>query len=321
MSYERGASLATLRHRATMLAAVRAFFAARGVLEVETPALSSAGATDPALESIVARARALGSPQYLQTSPEFAMKRLLAERSGDIYQICRVFRDDELGRWHQPEFTLLEWYRVGWDEQRLMTEVGELVVSALAAATPASSSPRRIVRLTYAQAVSAVLGAPPEAPTAELVRRLVQRGIDVPAGLDHDAVLDLAFGTVVLASFDASAVTFVYDYPASQSALARVKPTTPPVAARFEAFCGGIELANGFHELNDAAEQRRRFVGDVEKRRAGGRHAPPLDEQLLSALSSLPDCAGVALGFDRLVALATGSSELKAVLAFAHGKS
>jgi lysyl-tRNA synthetase class 2 len=153
------------------------------------------------------------------------------------------------------------------------------------------------------------------------VRRLEQRGIDVPAGLDHDAVLDLAFGTVVLASFDASAVTFVYDYPASQAALARVKPTTPPVAARFEAFCGGIELANGFHELNDAAEQRRRFVGDVEKRRAGGRHAPPLDEQLLSALSSLPDCAGVALGFDRLVALATGSSELKAVLAFAHGKS
>jgi lysyl-tRNA synthetase class 2 len=318
MSYERGASLATLRHRATMLAAVRAFFAARGVLEVETPALSSAGATDPALEPIVATARALGSPQYLQTSPEFAMKRLLAERSGDIYQLCRVFRDDELGRWHQPEFTLLEWYRVGWDEQRLMTEVGELVVSALAAAAPASSTPRRIVRLTYAQAVNAVLGATPDAPTAELVRRLEQRGIDVPAGLDHDAVLDLAFGTLVLASFDASAVTFVYDYPASQSALARVKPTTPPVAARFEAFSGGIELANGFHELNDAAEQRRRFVADVEKRRAGGRHAPPLDEQLLGALPSLPDCAGVALGFDRLVALATGQSELKSVLAFAH---
>ena len=322
MSYERGASLATLRQRAAMVAAVRAFFAARGVLEVETPALSSAGATDPAIESIVASARSLGSPQYLQTSPEFAMKRLLAEGSSDIYQLCRVFRDDELGRWHQPEFTLLEWYRVGWDEQRLMTEVGELIETARAAATPGSASAeRRVVRLTYAQAVSAALGATPEAPTAELARLLVQQGIDVPAGLDHDGVLDLAFGTVVLASFDASAVTFVYDYPARQAALARVKPTTPAVAARFEAFCGGIELANGFHELNDAAEQRRRFVADIEKRRAGGAHVPPLDEQLLGALATLPDCAGVALGFDRLVALATGSSALGAVVAFAHGKS
>ena len=125
-------------------------------------------------------------------------------------------------------------------------------------------------------------------------------------------------GTAVLAGFDGNAVTFVYDYPASQAALARLKPTTPPVAARFEAFCGGIELANGFHELNDASEQRRRFVGDVERRRAGGRDAPPLDEQLLRALPSLPDCAGVALGFDRLVALVTGHGELKSVLAFAH---
>ena len=318
MSYERGASLETLRQRAAMLAAIRSFFAARGVLEVETPALSSSGVTDPAIESIVANARSLGAPQYLQTSPEFAMKRLLADGSGDIYQLCRVFRDDELGRWHQPEFTLLEWYRVGWDEQRLMTEVAELIGMALAAA--GASAARRIVRLTYAQALSAALGAPPDAPTAELVRLLAKQGIDVPKDLRHDAVLDLAFGTVVLRTFDASAVTLVYDYPASQAALARVKPTTPPVAARFEAFCGGIELANGFHELADAIEQRRRFVSDVATRRAAGRHAPPLDEDLLRALPSLPDCAGVALGFDRLVALATGQNELKAVLGFAHGK-
>ncbi|HET7925185.1 MAG TPA: EF-P lysine aminoacylase EpmA [Rhodanobacteraceae bacterium] len=320
MSYERGASLETLRQRAAMLAAVRAFFAARGVLEVETPALSSAGVTDPALENIVASVRSLGK-QYLQTSPEFAMKRLLAAGSGDIYQLCRVFRDDELGRWHQPEFTLLEWYRIGWDEQRLMTEVAELIEAALAAATPgAANAARRVVRLTYAQALHAVLGAPPDAPTAELVRLLTKQGIEVPDGLGHDAVLDLAFGTVVLASFDASAVTLVYDYPASQAALARVKATTPPVAARFEAFCGGVELANGFHELNDAVEQRRRFSGDIAKRRATGRHAPPLDEELLRALPSLPDCAGVALGFDRLVALATGRNELASVLGFAHAK-
>ena len=317
MSYERGASIETLRQRAAMLAAVRAFFTARGVLEVETPALSSAGVTDPAIESIFANARSLGpARQYLHTSPEFAMKRLLAAGSGDIYQLCRVFRDDELGRWHQPEFTLLEWYRVGWDEQRLMTEVAELIEAALHAATRGEA--RRVVRLTYAQAVNAVLGAGPDAPTAELVRLLTKQGIEVPAGLRHDAVLDLAFGTVVLASFDANAVTLVYDYPATQAALARVKPTTPPVAARFEAFCGGIELANGFHELNDAVEQRRRFLSDIATRRAEGRHAPPIDEELLRALPSLPDCAGVALGFDRLVALATGQNELKAVLAFAH---
>jgi elongation factor P--(R)-beta-lysine ligase len=322
VSYELGASLRTLRQRAAMLAAVRAFFAARGVLEVETPALSSAGATDPAIESIVAKARSLGaSPQYLQTSPEFAMKRLLAAGSGDIYQLCRVFRDDELGRWHQPEFTMLEWYRVGWDEQRLMSEVAELVVAALAAASlDTPSAPRHIVRLTYAQALVAAVGATPDAPTAELVVGLEKHGVDVPRDLGHDAVLDLAFGTVVLASFDARAVTLVCDYPASQAALARLKPTKPPVAARFEAFCGGIELANGFHELNDASEQRLRFVGDVAKRRAGGRDAPPIDEQLLRALPSLPDCAGVALGFDRLVALATGHGELKSVLAFAHDK-
>ncbi len=322
MAYERAASLETLRQRAAILSAVRAFFAARGVLEVETPALSSAGVTDPAIESVVASARSLGpAPQYLQTSPEFAMKRLLAAGSGDIYQLCRVFRDDELGRWHQPEFTLLEWYRVGWDEQRLMTEVAELIETALAAAGPPTESarpPRRIVRTTYAQAVAAVVGAAPDATTAELVSRLRTQRIDVPAGLAHDAVLDLAFGTVVLESFDSSAVTLVYDYPPSQAALARIKATKPPVAARFEAFCGGIELANGFHELADAAEQRRRFMADVETRRAADRRAPPLDEHLLRALPSLPDCAGVALGFDRLVALATGQDNVAAAMSFAH---
>jgi elongation factor P--(R)-beta-lysine ligase len=323
VTYERGASLGTLRQRAAMLDAVRAFFAARGVLEVETPALSSAAVTDPAIESIAASARSLGpAPSYLHTSPEFAMKRLLAAGSGDIYQLCRVFRDDELGRWHQPEFALLEWYRVGWDERRLMSEVAELIETALAAAAaPALRAPRRVVRLSYAQAVGAVLGAPPEAPTEDLIRRLTEQGIEVPAGLAHDAVLDLAFGTVVLASFDVGAVTFVYDYPASQAALARVKPSTPPVAARFEAFSGGIELANGFHELGDAVEQRRRFVSDLETRRAAGRRVPPIDEHFLQALPSLPDCAGVALGFDRLVALGTGQKEVAAVLSFAHGKT
>jgi lysyl-tRNA synthetase class 2 len=317
VTYERGASLDALRQRAAMLAAIRAFFAARGVLEVETPALSAAGVTDPAIESVIAETRSLRVPHYLHTSPEFAMKRLLAAGSGDIYQLCRVFRDDELGRWHQPEFTLLEWYRVGWDEQRLMTEVAELVASALAAATRCDAPPS--VRVTYAKALDAALGAAPDAPTPELVRRLTAQGIEVPPGLPHDAVLDLAFGTAVLTSFDATALTFVYDYPASQAALARLKPTTPRVAARFELFCGGIELANGFHELNDAVQQRRRFIAERETRLKNGRHAPPIDEQLLQALPSLPDCAGVALGFDRLVALATAQDNVAGAMSFAHG--
>jgi elongation factor P--(R)-beta-lysine ligase len=318
MAYERGATLATLRQRAAMLAAIRSFFAARGVLEVETPALSSAGITDPAIESVVAEVRSLAAPhQYLQTSPEFAMKRLLAAGSGDIYQLCRVFRDDELGRWHQPEFTMLEWYRVGWDELELMTEVAELVAVACAAAGRASAP---AVRVSYAQALEAALDVSPDAATAELERRLRSKGIDVPPGLAHDALLDLAFGTLVPATFDADTITFVYDYPASQAALARLKPTTPRVAARFEAFSHGIELANGFHELSDAAEQRRRFVAERELRIANGQHAPPLDEQLLGALGSLPDCAGVALGLDRLVALATGQDSVAAAMSFAHGR-
>jgi lysyl-tRNA synthetase class 2 len=318
MPYELSASLATLRQRAAMLAAVRAFFAARGVLEVETPALSEAGVTDPALASVVATVKSLGpAPQHLQTSPEFAMKRLLAAGSGDIYQVCRVFRDDELGRWHQPEFTMLEWYRVGWDEQRLMTEVEELVGAALAAAVAGATL--RTARVRYSDALYSTLGARPEAPTTELVQRLAARGVDVPPGLTHDAVLDLAFATRVVAGFDPTALTFVYDYPATQAALARLKPGPPPVAARFEAFSGGIELANGFHELKDAREQRRRFETERALRIREKRPAPPLDERFLAALESgLPDCAGVALGFDRLVALAAKRTDVASAMSFAH---
>ena len=322
MSYIATGSLSVLRQRAAMLAAIRAFFAARGVLEVETPALSPSGVTDPALENVTAVVNSLGgAPQYLHTSPEFAMKRLLAAGSGDIYQLCRVFRDDELGRWHQPEFTLLEWYRIGWDDEQLMTEVEALLATAVAAAGNAASSPAidGSVRTTYADAIERVLDVRPEAPTNVLVRRLEAAGIDVPQELTHDAVLDLAFGTLVVARFDPTRFTFVCDYPASQAALARIKTTEPPVAARFEVFAGGIELANGFHELTDANEQRRRFVADHAARRNAQRHVPPIDEAFLAALAAgLPDCAGVAVGIDRLVALATNQSNVAATLSFAH---
>jgi lysyl-tRNA synthetase class 2 len=316
MSYVATATLAALRRRAELLARIRAFFAARGALEVETPALSSAGVSDLALESVTAAARSLGPrTQYLHTSPEYAMKRLLAAGSGDIYQLCRVFRDDELGRWHQPEFTLLEWYRVGWDDARLMDEVDALLREVLTG----ERAVRPSVRVTYSDALERALGVAADASPERIAEELAERGIDVPRGLGPDALLDLAFASVVVPSFAPEALTFVYDYPATQAALARLKPGPPLVAARFEVFARGIELGNGFHELTDAAEQRRRFEREIDARRRAGRPAPPLDEDLLAALASgLPDCAGVAIGIDRLVALALGADGIAAALSFAH---
>ncbi len=328
MGYRRGATIEALRLRAAVLARLRAYFAGAGVLEVETPALSPAAVTDPALESVAARVASLGGTQYLHTSPEFAMKRLLAGGAGDIYQICRVFRDGELGRWHEPEFTMLEWYRVGWDDARLMGEVTALVRAALGPAPLAD----RVERLTYREAFARAVGLDPldgadGAPDAageplavRLERRLPELGIEPPPGLGAGALLDLAFGSLVVPSLRTDALTFVHDYPAAQAALARLKPTAPPVAARFELFAAGIELANGFAELTDAAEQRRRFAADQRERRAAGRPEPPIDEDFLAALEAgLPECAGVALGVDRLVALAAGATSLEAVVAFTHG--
>jgi lysyl-tRNA synthetase class 2 len=198
-----------------------------------------------------------------------------------------------------------------------MIEVDALLAAASTAA--GSAPPRRSVRVRYGDAIAAVLGVGPDAPTEDIAARLAAAGVDVPPGLPHDAVLDLALGTLVIGSFDEAALVFVYDYPASQAALARVKPGDPPVAARFEVFGGGIELANGFHELGDAAEQRRRFERDLDARRRANRELLPLDEDLLAALASgLPDCAGVAVGLDRLLALATGQRDLASVVSFAH---
>ena len=310
------ASMETLRLRADLLASIRAFFARRNVLEVETPTLSTAGCTDPNLESVTARVRALGTrDHFLATSPEYAMKRLLAAGSGDIYQLCRVYRDGELGRWHQPEFTLLEWYQVGWDEEALMTEVDELLTRLLAPHRPRSST----TRLSYHEAFHRYLKIDPgEDPTA-LANRLGNLGVNIPQGLDQDGLLDLALSTAIAPRFDPDSITFVYDYPASQAALARIKTTSPPVAARFEAFSGGLELANGYAELTDAVEQRSRFEAEQEKRRRAGLPVPPLDEDLLAALAhGLPDCSGVAVGLDRLVAVAAGLNDVAATMSFPH---
>jgi lysyl-tRNA synthetase class 2 len=313
MSWRPTATLDALRRRAAMLAAARDFFAGRGVLEVETPILSSAAVSDPQIESLATRVAGMAARSYLCTSPEYAMKRLLAAGSGDIYQICRVFRDAERGRWHNPEFTLIEWYRLGYDDAALMTEVEALVGCLLA--------PRRLEpaeRLSYSAALQRHAGVDAHgASDGDLTESARRHGVVCDADLDRDAKLDLLMGLVVGPRLGLDRPCFICDYPASQAALARLKPGLPPVAARFELYLNGIELANGFHELANAGEQRARFGQDLALRRARGQAESPLDEHLLAALAAgMPDCAGVALGFDRLVALALGAPQLADAMAF-----
>jgi elongation factor P--(R)-beta-lysine ligase len=314
MSWQPSAALIALQRRAAMLAAAREFFAKRRVLEVETPILSAAAVTDPHIESLRTQVAGMAAPAYLCTSPEYAMKRLLAAGSGDIYQICKVFRDAERGAWHNPEFTLIEWYRLGFDDAALMDEV-EMLLSYLLAPQRRLEPPERV---TYAQAMRRHAGIDAHsASDRELLQAAQGHGIDCRTELDRDAKLDLLMGLVVGPRLGRERPTFVVDYPSSQAALARLKPGLPPVAARFELYLDGIELANGFHELADAREQRARFMHDLELRHARGQAQRPVDEHLLAALSAgLPDCAGVALGFDRLVAIALGVPDLAAAMAF-----
>ena len=315
MSWRPSASLEALRRRAAMLSAARDFFARRGILEVETPILSAAAVSDPQLESLATRIAGVAHEFYLQTSPEYAMKRLLAAGSGDIYQICKVFRDAERGRWHNPEFTMIEWYRLRMDEVALMGEVEALVASLL--------EPQRHLkpaeRLSYCAALQRHAGVDAfESSDQELNAAAKAHGIVCDAELNRDATLDLLMGLIVGPKLGHDErPCFICDYPASQAALARVKPGLPAVAARFELYLDGVELANGFHELQDAAEQRARFKQDLRVRAERGLPRRPLDERLLAALQAgLPECAGVALGFDRLVALALRAAALAGAMAF-----
>lgn len=307
------AHLDALRARAVLLARVRAFFAEAGVLEVDTPILSRAGASDPALNSFRARTGD-GRLLYLHTSPEFPMKRLLAAGSGPIYQICKVFRDDERGRLHHPEFSLLEWYRPGWDEGRLMDEVAALVRLVL------ERPELPVERLSYRDLFRQRLNVDPWTASSDTLRaRALEVGISGAESLEleRDAWLDLLLSHSLEPQLGRARLTFVQDYPPSQAALARVRPGDPPVAERFELYLEGVELANGFCELIDAEEQRARFLADLAIRESRGQHCPPLDERLLAALEAgLPECAGVALGLDRLLMLAIGAHHIDEVLAF-----
>lgn len=306
----------TLIIRARLLQRIRAFFQARDVLEVETPMLSRAAVTDPHIESFVVRDPQAATPRYLHTSPEFAMKRLLAAGSGPIYQVCKVFRQGEAGRQHNPEFSMLEWYRPGFDHLQLMAEVETLLRELLEGYLDLADT----LQLSYQEAFQRYAGLDPlSASVAELQLTVQQLGIEV-SGLDahhKDPWLDLLLTHVVEPALPQDRPVFIYDYPASQAALARIRPAEPPLAERFELYLGGMELANGFHELTDAAEQRQRFEADLVHRVEVGLPTMPIDECFLAALAAgLPPSAGVALGLDRLVMLASGVKSISEVLTF-----
>lgn len=310
------ALLQALRQRAALNAMVRRFFAQREVLEVETPILSAAGNTEPNIDSFhtdFSGHRDAGARRrWLRTSPEFPLKRLLAAGVGDCYELGRVFRNGEAGGRHNPEFTMLEWYRVGWDHHRLIDETASLVQQALALVGRVATLQVIDYRTLYLQRVGV---DPFEASIAEL--RLPLAGIQIDAaGLGRDDWLDLLMTHCIQPHFDDTVMTVVHDWPASQAALARIRDDTPPRAERFELYLGPVELANGYHELGDAQEQRARFEADHLRRQARGDVLPPLDEALLAALPAMPSCAGVAVGVDRLLMAMGRTARIADVLAF-----
>jgi lysyl-tRNA synthetase class 2 len=310
------APIEALQMRARLNAMIRAFFAERGVLEVETPVLSAAGNTDPNIESFHLEysgpASAGASARWLRTSPEFPLKRLLAAGVGHCYELGRVFRNGEMGRLHNPEFTMLEWYRLGWTHHQLMDECAELVKDALRLAGRHAS----IRETSFRQLYQDQFGFDPlVAGEAELRAPLAVFDIQSD-GLGRDDWLDLLMTHLIQPSIPDNRILLVYDYPKSQAALARVRQGDVPVAERFELYLGPLELANGYRELTDSDEQRERFLCDHSRRHKRGSVEPPLDERLLQALPAMPDCSGVALGVDRLLLAMLGVDRLADVLAF-----
>jgi len=289
------ATLDVLHERANLLARIRSFFAAAEVLEVDTPVLGLYGVTEPNIDTV--EARVCGTVRHLQSSPEYFMKRLLAVGSGPIYSLGKVFRDGEKGRRHNPEFTLLEWYRPGWDERRLIAEVEALCATL-------SEQWRHPRRLTYREVFYGATGLDPHSVDLDLLRQLSARYCSGDWRNESRATcLDLLFSLVVEPTLHTGVVT-VTDYPACQAALARLAEDGEGalVARRFEVFIDGVEIGNGYFELTDAVEQRRRFEADIALRRETGKQARAADPLLLAALEAgLPDCAGVAMGVDRLL--------------------
>jgi lysyl-tRNA synthetase class 2 len=312
-----GTTQRTLQLRAQLLAEARAFFAERQVLEVDTPLLVGHAVSDPHLQSAAVQLPGRKGNLYLISSPEYAMKRLLAAGSGDIYQMSHVFRGDESGRLHNAEFMLIEWYRLGCSLQALMHETAQLAARLLAPGQLAESSPEL---LSYTQAFERHAGVDPLQLDERAARTLaMSHGLDALAAerCTLAELCDWLMGALIGPQLGRERLCCLHHYPAAQASLARLDPTDPRFALRFELYFRGVELANGFEELADAAEQRARFQIDQRERRARGLSVAALDERLLAALQSgLPAAAGVALGFDRLLMLRTGATQLGQIMPF-----
>lgn len=310
--------LAALRARAALNADIRAYFAARGVLEVETPILSQAGNTEPNIESFVTSFHGSvhgGSRlRWMRTSPEFPLKRLLAEGVGDLYELGRVFRDGESGGRHNPEFTMLEWYRVGWTLTELIEECADLV------RTVAHNDAIALDVVSFDSLYQTRFGIDVETVgLAELQSIAGQHGIEIePDGLSKDDWLDLLMTHCLQPAMRADRMLAVHGFPASQAALAKI---TDGKAERFELYWGGYEVANGYHELADAPEQGRRFTSDLQRRAERGQAAIEMDARLLTALPDMPDCCGVAMGVDRLLMVLLKTDRIADVLAYDFANS
>ncbi len=317
------ASNTLLIERALMLKNIRAFFDGRSVMEVETPLMSHYATTDPHLDSLQSRFREQAC--YLNTSPEYAMKRLLVSLQKPIYQICKAFRDDELGSHHNPEFTLLEWYRPGYDMVQLMAEMSELIGYLCDSSQYFSMKKPDFTFISYQQAFEKTTGINPhDTSSKECYQVAMTNKIEIPQGLGVAAGelndwLDWLLTQWVLPRFSKHGFTFLYDYPAAQCALAKVENNQQQllVARRFELFFGEMELANGFDELTDAQEQSQRFQAENQRRKLSGKNASSIDKNFIDALThGLPECSGVALGVDRLLMALTNSTKIEQVLSF-----
>lgn len=304
------ASLNNLRVRAGILKKIRRFFEDRSVLEVETPLISQYTITDRHISSLAVSA-SNGHCYYLQTSPEYAMKRLLAAGVGCIYQICKAFRAEENGHLHNSEFTMLEWYRLGFTHHQLMDEIDQLLKIVL----DTSESKR----MTYTHLFREYLNINIHESTLSELQQLIQKKgwMTETENLDQDTCLQLLMSHGIEPQLGFESPLFVYDFPSTQAALAKLSQTQPPMAERFELYIQGLEIANGFHELTDSTEQEQRFLRDQQQRQINGEPIPAIDPRLLSALKhGLPHCSGVALGVDRLIMLATAASHIEEVVTF-----
>lgn len=315
--WEPTCSLEQLQARADILQKIRVFFAERNILEVETPLLCQAAGTDPNLEFFSTQYRSGSQSQtyYLQTSPEFCMKRLLAAGSGSIYQISKAFRNGESGRYHNPEFSLLEWYRLDFNLQQLMDEVAQLLKYLLV------SLKLKVERISYNEVFSRYTELDPldfsVQAYIECARNNNLDDAEVICAENHSMWLDFLFSFLIQPQLGKQSICMVFDYPACQSSLARVKIDDQRLVERVEVFVNGVELGNGYYELTDPVEQQQRFDFEREQRKHKGLYVPNDDKRFLSAIKSgLPDCSGMAIGLDRLIMLATNSDAIEQVIAF-----